>query len=86
MLKNWVVYIIQTESGKLYTGITTNLEQRFEAHKSSKKGARFFNISNPEKVVFFEACANRSEASIRESAIKKMSRSEKLVLISSKSC
>lgn len=75
----WVVYIIQAESGKLYTGITNNMERRLSAHVG-KKGARFFHFSPPEKVVFQELHPNRSEASKREIAIKKMTRKEKLSL------
>lgn len=76
----WVVYIIQAKSGKLYTGITNNMERRLKAH-SGKKGARFFHFSYPEKIVFQELHLNRSEASKREIAIKKMTRSEKFFLI-----
>lgn len=76
----WVVYIIQAKSGKLYTGITNNMERRLKAH-SGKKGARFFHFSCPEKVVFQELHPNRSEASKRELAIKKMTRIEKLSLL-----
>lgn len=78
---DWVVYIIETESGKLYTGITNNLSKRLQAHCESKKGAKFFAFSKPEKVIYSESHPNRSEASKRESAIKKLSRSEKLDLV-----
>ncbi len=77
----WEVYIIQAKSGKLYTGITNNIERRFAAHHQRQKGARFFYFSEPDKIVFRENCANRSEASKREIAIKKMKRPEKLALI-----
>ena len=79
--EGWTVYIIRTESGKLYTGITTDLDRRFTAHEKKRAGARFFRISGPECVVYKESCYNRSEASKREAEIKKMSRSEKLALI-----
>ncbi|MBL6988296.1 MAG: GIY-YIG nuclease family protein [Bacteriovoracaceae bacterium] len=78
---DWTVYIIQTKSGKLYTGITTDLDRRFDEHKTGKKGARFFNFSKPQKVVYFEKCSSRSAASKREYAIKKMKRCEKLSLV-----
>lgn len=80
----WEVYIIRTESGMLYTGITTNLNRRFAAHQKSKKGARFFHFSSPEKVLYREPHPNRSKATKREIEIKKMSREEKLELIGSK--
>ncbi len=78
--KEWVVYIIQADSGKLYTGITNNLARRFAMHQGGKGGARFFHFSRPEKVVYCESHPNRSEASKRECAIKKMSRAQKLTL------
>ncbi|MBX9839338.1 GIY-YIG nuclease family protein [Silvanigrella sp.] len=77
----WKLYIIQTKSGKLYTGITTNLERRFKEHCSSKKGASFFNFSEPDVILYQESHVNRSEASKRECQIKKMTRQEKLNLI-----
>ena len=77
----WTVYIIEAHSGKLYTGITTDLERRLEEHSTKRKGARFFHFSSPEKILFIESHPNRSEASKRESAIKKMSRKDKLELI-----
>jgi len=80
-MKQWVVYIIETESGKLYTGITNDLERRFSEHRAGKKGARYFRLSKPQKIVYQERCASRSEASKRESEIKKMRRYEKLSLM-----
>lgn len=78
----WEVYIIQTETGQLYTGITNDLKKRLEAHSKERKGgARFFRISGPKEVLFRESHPNRSEASKRESMIKKMSRAEKLEMI-----
>lgn len=78
---DWEVYMIQTKSGKLYTGITNDLKRRFDEHQKKQRGAHFFHFSSPEKVVFRESYPNRSEASKREAAIKKMSRQEKLSLI-----
>lgn len=82
--KTWKVYIIQTESGALYTGITNNLERRFSDHLSQKNGARYFGFSKPKKIVFVESHPNRSMASKRESFIKKMNRKQKLEFIDAK--
>lgn len=76
----WKVYIIRTQSGKLYTGITKDLERRLSQHKQ-KTGARFFHISDPESVVYTETHPDRSAATKREIEIKKMSREEKMNLI-----
>ena len=77
--KIWQVYIIQTNTGKLYTGITTDISRRFSEHKK-KKGAKYFRLEKPNKVVFIEACKNRSEATKRELELKKFNRNKKLKL------
>lgn len=79
--KTWEVYIIEVHSGKLYTGITTNLERRFKEHLEGKKGARFFHFSQAKHLVFRESHLNRSEASKREIQIKKMTRQQKIELV-----
>lgn len=79
----WTLYIIQAKSGKLYTGITTDLERRLEEHCEGKKGARFFRFAGPAHVLYIENHPNRSQASKREHDIKKMSRTQKLALIHS---
>lgn len=80
---SWEVYIIESKSKTLYTGITTDLDRRFADHSEKKKGARFFRISDPEKIVFRESHPDRSSATKREIEIKKMTRSQKLELIRS---
>ncbi|MBA3721029.1 MAG: GIY-YIG nuclease family protein [Parachlamydiaceae bacterium] len=81
--KQWEVYIIQTNSGKLYTGITTDLDRRFKDHLNNPQGAKFFHFSSPEKIVFRESHPDRSSATKREIEIKKLSRSQKLELLNS---
>ncbi len=83
--KDWHVYIIQTESGKLYTGITTNIERRLKEHQN-KKGAKYFRTEKPKSIVFIERYGNRSLATKREIEIKKLSKSKKLELIKLASC
>jgi len=77
----WLVYIIEADDGSYYTGISTDIERRFRQHAGNKRGARFFNGRKPLRVVYTEASDDRSEASRRESRIKKMSRRQKQALI-----
>lgn len=79
--QTWYVYMIETEKGSFYTGITTDLERRFLEHFSGKKGAKFFHSTMPDSIRYYETYANRSLASKREAAIKKLSRKEKLSLL-----
>ena len=77
----WWVYMLRSRSGKLYTGISTDPQRRFAEHSDSAKGARFFRGDPPEAIVYLEAAADRSAASRREAAIKKLSRAAKLALL-----
>lgn len=81
MKKKWTVYIIECSDGRLYTGITVDMERRFKEHRESAKGAKFFNSTNAERIVYQEIKKDRSQASIREAQIKKLSRKEKDALI-----
>ena len=78
---DWFVYIVEAENGALYTGITTDLKRRFSEHQSKQSGARFFHTSPAKQMVYHEAHSDRSSASKRESAIKKLNRQAKISLI-----
>ena len=77
----WIVYIIRCDDDTLYTGVTTNLERRFREHRDLSCGAKYFNGRKPLEVVFSDNGHDRSSASQREAAIKKLSRDRKLDLI-----
>lgn len=86
MSSAWWVYMVRSRSGKLYTGISTDPERRFREHcGEGVRGARFFRGDPAEAIVYREPAENRSTASQREAAIKKLRRSEKDALISVKS-
>lgn len=62
-------YILQSlKDKKFYTGYTPDLKLRFEKHKKglvlSTKDRR------PLKIVYYEACLNRSDATHREKYLK----------------
>jgi putative endonuclease len=82
---NWSVYIIESDDNSYYTGITTDVERRFEEHSTGPLGAKFFNGRTPIKIVYQEGGHTRSTASKREAEIKKLSRSQKLDLLASHS-
>jgi putative endonuclease len=85
--KPWWVYIIQTDKDQLYTGITTDVERRWQEHcavasgKPNARGAKFFRSQSPQKIVYKKSCISRSEASQCEAAFKKLSRQQKLMCI-----
>lgn len=74
------VYILECENDKLYTGIATDVERRFQEHLSGK-GARFTRINRPLRIVYCKKIGDRSAASKEESRIKSLTKIEKLRLI-----
>ena len=80
-MTNWSVYIIEANDNSFYTGISTDVERRFEEHTTGKLGAKFFNGRTPVKVIYQEDGHTRSSASKREIEIKSLSRREKAMLI-----
>lgn len=79
--KMWLVYIIRTNNGQLYTGITTDIQRRWREHTTGKGGARYFRAHKPQSLCFLEEHPDRSSASKREAAIKKLSKVEKELLV-----
>ena len=83
----WFVYIIRTACGVYYTGITTDIERRFQEHSDAyakvpnAKGAKFFRGHCPEAVVYQEQLQERASASRREREIKSWLKRKKLQLI-----
>lgn len=78
---SYFVYIIKCSDNTLYTGITTDVKRRIQEHNSSDKGAKYTKLRRPVELLYTENSENRSSASKREYAIKKMSRLQKLKLI-----
>ena len=78
---NWLVYIIRCDDGSLYTGVTTDVHRRFEEHLAKPRRAKYFNGRKPMEVVYTEEGHDRSSATKREAAIKRLTREQKLRLI-----
>ena len=81
-MSNWCVYIILCSDDTLYTGITIDIKRRIKQHTSGL-GAKYFRNRTPKEIVFLEPEHNRSSATKREMAIKKLSKIEKTKLINS---
>lgn len=78
---HWFVYILRCADNTLYTGITTDLTRRIQEHNNGKAGARYTRSRRPVTLVYSESATNRSDASKREHAIKKLSLACKISLI-----
>jgi len=78
--ENWCVYIIQCSDNSLYTGISKDVDRRFNQHVNLQ-GAKYFRGRQPDALVYVENGHDRRTASQREFAIKKLTRPKKLQLI-----
>ena len=76
----WYLYILRCKDDSLYTGITTDVEKRLEAHRAGK-GAKYTRGRGPLELVYREECGDHSDALRREVEIKRLPRDEKLKLI-----
>ena len=79
----WYLYILRCADGTLYTGITTDVEKRLEAHQNGK-GAKYTRGRGPLELVYREECGSHSEALKREYEIKHLPREQKKTLIGKK--
>lgn len=82
-MKEWSLYILRCADGSLYTGISVDVDARFRAHCSGK-GAKYTRGRGPLEIVYREPCGTHGDALRRELEIKKLSREEKLALLTQK--
>ena len=76
----WYVYMLRCGDGSHYTGSTTDVARRLQAHQSGR-GAKYTRSHPPVTLVYTEKADDRSAALRREAAIKKLTRAEKLQLL-----
>ena len=82
MKKGGFVYILtNTNNTVLYTGVTSNLIQRIQQHKTGSFKDSFTSRYNATKLVYYEHFDTITEAIQREKQIKAGSRQKKLDLI-----
>ena len=74
-------YILRLETGSLYVGATTDLEKRYQEHRSGK-ASRTTAIDPPISLLYSEEYASFPEARHREAQVKRWSRAKKEALIS----
>lgn len=76
----WVVYILLSETGLLYTGMSNDVLKRLQRHNTNR-GAKYTKGRGPWKLAYVEITHSRSDALKREYQIKQMSRAAKLKLV-----
>ncbi|MEG0812621.1 MAG: GIY-YIG nuclease family protein [Clostridium sp.] len=73
-------YVLRCADNSLYCGWTNHLEERIKAHNTGK-GAKYTKGRGPVILVYFESYETKEEAMKREVAIKKMTRTQKEMMI-----
>lgn len=74
------VYLLRCADGTLYTGWTNDLVRRVAAH-SAGTASRYTRSRRPVELVWSRSMGNRSAAMREEARIKRLSRAEKLALL-----
>ena len=76
----WYLYLVRCADGSLYTGISTDVARRIEAHRLNR-GARRLRGRGPLELVYANPLGNRSEAQRVEYRVKRLSRHDKERLV-----
>lgn len=77
----YFVYILECSDTTLYIGSTNDVDKRVITHNTSKTAAKYTRARRPVSLKYTESFETKSEALKREISLKKLSRKEKLDLI-----
>ena len=79
----WHLYILRCKDETLYTGITNNLQRRFEEHQSnSPRCAKYLRGRQPLTMIYHTAFDSKSLALKAEIKVKKLTANQKRLLAS----
>jgi putative endonuclease len=76
----WHLYLVRCSDGSLYTGISTNVQRRFDAHQKNR-GARRLRGRGPLELVYSHAIGDRARALQIEYRVKQLTKGEKERLV-----
>ena len=77
---DWWVYLVRCADGSLYAGIAKDVAARVEQHNRGQ-GAKYTRGRGPVQLVYVEQVGGHGDALRREIVIKRMTRTEKNLLI-----
>lgn len=77
--KQWSVYLIECSNGAYYTGITNDVEKRYQAHCRGK-GAKYTRANPPVRMIGHQVAGSgtKSDAAKAEVHIRTLSRPNKV--------
>ena len=76
----WYLYVLECKGGKLYTGITPDIEARYAKHAAGK-GAIFTRMNKPVRILGVGVLPNKSMAAKAEAFLKRQPREAKLLWV-----
>lgn len=77
----YYVYMLRCEDNSIYTGITTDVEQRMKEHFTKIGGAKYTYVHTAKKLESVWQTENRAMASKMEYRIKQLTKKQKEELI-----
>jgi|SRR5699024_1144264 len=80
-VKEYYVYILKCNDDSYYTGVTSNLDERFQEHQEGKHLNSYTYKRRPVELVFYQKFTDINLAIRYEKKIKKWSRAKKEALI-----
>lgn len=75
------VYLLACADGTFYCGWTNRLPARVATHNAGR-GAKYTRSRRPVELVWFQICPSAQHARRLEVQVKRLSRAEKLALVS----
>lgn len=82
--KMFYAYILSCSDETLYVGSTNDLERRLHQHNHAKSGAHYTKIRRPVELVWSQRFRTYARARAKEAELKRLTRTEKLLLIKGK--
>ena len=76
----WHLYLVRCSDGSLYTGISTDVQRRLNAHQQNRD-ARRLRGRGPLELVYSHAIGDRALALQMEYRVKKLTKAEKESLV-----
>jgi len=78
----WYLYMIRCNDGALYTGISNDVDKRFNMHQESgKQGSKYLRGKGPLELVFQKKAGDKSDALKMELEIKKLTKPQKEMIV-----
>ena len=76
----WYVYLLECENNKIYTGVTSDINNRIFLHYEGK-GALMTKLNKPKALLAYKPFSSKSDALSMEQQVKKMPKIGKLLLV-----